>query len=294
MSNTEQFCPKCGLVVNETIFDLNEPNSSSFAIKEELSTIVDNTQKTKDSTGRVFNFTQRKLAKKLRSWQKRMRVTSSSEKNLVVANLEIEKIGSTLSLSSFLKYSISQLYQDLQKVELTKGRSVALTICALTYIVIMQQQLAISFDEVVQAADFKKKKVSRVYKLYMKHIGDRVQLPETKQFITKYILYTDIDVKQRRKVFNCAQKVLDLTSVVAKTGKGPSAYVGALIYLVIYAMDVEFNEKEYIKRAKITTITLLTKLKLILDYLLTKIEPQLYPPEITTEKLIWFKNRIKN
>jgi transcription initiation factor TFIIIB Brf1 subunit/transcription initiation factor TFIIB len=282
--DSEEYCPKCGLVLNETFFNLQETEGTIRYSKDQLSSMVNNTKKTKDSLGKVLNVSQRNIARKLRNWQKRMKLTTSIERSLYSANLEIEKLGQILFFSKNIKTEILEVYKFLQSKQLTRGKCVAVSICAISYIMVLKHKLAISFDDVVSTTELKKKKVSRVYREYIKELDTTIELPDSTNFINKYIFYGDVDPKMSYDLYILAKQILNITNYIAKMGKGPAAYVSALVYITFKLKEVPIDLKRYMKKAKITAITLNAKLAVILQYIINLPEKE-YSQFTTKERL---------
>lgn len=260
-----EICPVCGLVIND--FFVDAPTTNTNQGIEEISSVVMQSKVAKDSSGKFLTYTQRNVAKRLKNWQKRMRLITPKERINFNLNIQVDKITNNLSLAPKFKDEIFSIYNNLREKGLTKGKSIATAICAITYIVCIKHKLAISFDDIVSTTELKKKKVSRIYKAYIKEVDTGIELPESSNFVKKYIFYGQLTPAKTIELTKIVNHILDLTKQASKMGKGPNTYVSALVYFIMKILGEDINLKQYMQKAKISNITINTKIKLIMNEL---------------------------
>ena len=122
----EVTCEHCGMVLEDQIidpgaeyrnFDQGQKEDRSHYGSKEFVTIHDKglpteiSPKNRDANGNSISASNRMLMYRLRKWQKRMRVSNGSERNLAVAMGELDRIAGAMSLPDNIKESTAVIYR---------------------------------------------------------------------------------------------------------------------------------------------------------------------------------------
>jgi transcription initiation factor TFIIB len=135
----EHRCESCGLVVTTEAIDhgpewravTSEEKDSRSRVgaptthrlhNKGLSTTID--WRNEDASGRSLYTRQRKLMKRLRTWDERFRTKSNQERNLKHALGEIDQMASTLGLPEHVRETAGVIYRRVLEEELLPGRSI--------------------------------------------------------------------------------------------------------------------------------------------------------------------------
>ena len=134
----ELVCSTCGMVISENR-EAGGPEWRSFANDGAdksrvgsgtsitihdmvLSTTISSTNK--DATGKPLSSTMKKSIDRLRTWNTRSQVNSSSDKNLRQALSEMDKLKDKLSLTDNVIEKAAYFYRKANEKKLVKGRSI--------------------------------------------------------------------------------------------------------------------------------------------------------------------------
>ena len=134
----ELVCSDCGLVIDENFidqgpewraFDHDQRMKRSrvgapmtYTIHDKgLSTMID--WRNRDSYGKTISSKNRAQLYRLRKWQRRIRVSNATERNLAFALSELDRMASALGLSRNVRETAAVVYRKAVDKNLIRGRS---------------------------------------------------------------------------------------------------------------------------------------------------------------------------
>ena len=95
----------------------------TFTIHDKgLSTMID--WRNRDSYGRAISSKNRAQLYRLRKWQRRIRVSNATERNLAFALSELDRMASALGLPRNVRETAAVVYRDAVDKNLIRGRSI--------------------------------------------------------------------------------------------------------------------------------------------------------------------------
>ncbi len=174
----ESICGDCGLVLYEQMLDkgpewrafTQEEHTSksrvgmptSYSIHDKgLSTTI--SQVDRDAFGRKLPLSTRLQMWRLRKWQIRSRVHSSSDRNLAQAMAELERLSSKVNISPPIKEKAAVIYRKALDKALVRGRSINSIAAAALYAACRKSGSPRSLREIANASLVDKKDVARCY-----------------------------------------------------------------------------------------------------------------------------------
>jgi transcription initiation factor TFIIB len=274
----EYFCPRCGKIIESQIYDLGIQSKSYISqnvtrasvsnpnpfYSHLISTSID--LKNRDTYGKSIGMKSKLNTNLLRIWQKRLRVTNIQDKNLISAILEVQRLGNCFNLSDYIKQESTNMYKQLGSKNISKGKSVFGLISAITYILCIKNKIPITLQEINRVSKVKKRRITKLYRLIIKQLGVKLELPTIKNYVNKYITYINFNSSLEIGKFRdqCVE-IIDYYSNKLETGKGPLTITCALIYILAKLNDMDFDLKVFISKVNITRITFKLKVKSLLE-----------------------------
>jgi len=197
----EVVCMDCGIVVAAKIADRgpewrafdDEQRSKrtrvgaplTYTIHDKgLSTTID--WHDRDVYGKSLSPGQKAQVYRLRKWQRRIRVSDATERNLAFALSEITKISNNLSLPKSILETASVIYRKAVKERLIRGRSIQGVTSAAIYLACRQCGLPRTLDEIANASTVTKKEVGRSYRFLIRELNYKIPPLRPSQYITKF------------------------------------------------------------------------------------------------------------
>jgi transcription initiation factor TFIIB len=231
-----------------------------------LSTMID--WHDRDIYGKRLSPGQKAQIYRLRKWQRRIRVSDATERNLAFALSEITKISNTLNLPKNILETASVIYRKAVKEHLIRGRSIQGVTSAAIYVACRQCGLARTLEEIAQASSINKKEVGRSYRFLIKELNYFIPPLKPSQYITKF----SSQLTMQGKVEEIAQKIL-LTARDLKltSGRGPTGIAAAASYIASVLTGERKTQREIAEIAQVTEVTIRNRYKELVERLMFEV-----------------------
>jgi len=231
-----------------------------------LSTMID--WHDRDIYGKRLSPGQKAQIYRLRKWQRRIRVSDATERNLAFALSEITKIANGLNLPKNILETASVIYRKAVKEHLIRGRSIQGVTSAAIYVACRQCGLARTLEEIAQASSINKKEVGRSYRFLVKELNYFIPPLKPSQYITKF----SNQLTMQGKVEEIAQKIL-LTARDLKltSGRGPTGIAAAASYIASVLTGERKTQREIAEIAQVTEVTIRNRYKELVERLMFEI-----------------------
>src|SRR5438876_550947 len=146
---------------------------SSFAIHDKgLSTVIDRVNR--DAYGRQLSPERRIEMLRLRKWQIRTRVHSSSDRNLAQAMAELDRLTDRLHVPNGVKEGSAIVYRKALDSGLVRGRSIAAIAAAALYVACVVSGEKKTQKEIAEIANVTEVTVRNRYKGLKESLGMRL------------------------------------------------------------------------------------------------------------------------
>lgn len=278
--NAEIVCMNCGFVVATKLTDRG-PEWRAFDHEQRakrtrvgapltytihdkgLSTMID--WHDRDIYGKRLSPGQKAQIYRLRKWQRRIRVSDATERNLAFALSEISKIANTLSLPKNIVETASVIYRKAVKKRLIRGRSIQGVTAAAIYVACRQCGLARTLEEIAQASSIHKKEVGRSYRFLVKELDYFIPPLKPSQYVAKFSNQLTI----QGKVEEIAHKILTAARELKLTsGRGPTGIAAAASYIASVLTGERKTQREIAEIAQVTEVTIRNRYKELVERLL--------------------------
>jgi len=276
----EIVCMDCGFVVDSKIADRG-PEWRAFDHEQRakrtrvgapltytihdkgLSTMID--WHDRDIYGKRLSPGQKAQIYRLRKWQRRIRVSDATERNLAFALSEISKIANNLNLPKNILETASVIYRKAVKEHLIRGRSIQGVTAAAIYVACRQCKLARTLEEIAQASSIAKKEVGRSYRFLVKELDYFIPPVKPSQYVTKF----SNQLIMQGKVEEIAHKILGTAQELKLTsGRGPTGIAAAASYIASVLTGERKTQREIAEIAQVTEVTIRNRYKELVERLM--------------------------
>jgi transcription initiation factor TFIIB len=272
----EVVCTNCGFVVDTKLADRG-PEWRAFTPEQKTKrirvgapytfTIHDKGLSTKIDWRDIRGFPPEKKAQlhRLRRWQRRSRVSSSTERNLASALSEMYRMAAPLNLPKNILETASLIYRKAVNKRLNRGRSIQGMVVAAIYLACRQCGLVRTLMELSRASGINKKEVACNYRILVKELDYFVPPVKPGQYITRLCNTLALHGKAEEvahKILKGARK-LKLTS--GRGGKGVAAAAG---YLASTVVGDRRTQREVAEAVDVTEVTIRNRYKEMMKKLL--------------------------
>jgi transcription initiation factor TFIIB len=235
----------------------------TFTIHDKgLSTMID--WHDRDVYGKRIAPGQKAQIYRLRKWQRRIRVSDATERNLAFALSEISKIANNLNLPKNILETASVIYRKAVKEHLIRGRSIQGVTAAALYVACRQCGVARTLDEIAQASTVNKKEIGRSYRFLVKELDYFIPPLKPSQYITKF----SNQLTMQGKVEEIAHKILAAAKELKLTsGRGPTGIAAAASYIASVLTGERKTQREIAEIAQVTEVTIRNRYKELVERL---------------------------
>jgi len=231
-----------------------------------LSTMID--WHDRDIYGKSLSPGQKAQVYRLRKWQRRIRVSDATERNLAFALSEITKIANNLSLPKNILETASVIYRKAVKERLIRGRSIQGVTAAAIYLACRKCGLARTLEEIAQASSVNKKEVGRSYRFLIRELDYSIPPVKPSQYITKF----SNQLTMQGKVEEIAHKILAAAKELKLTsGRGPTGIAAAASYIASVLTGERKTQREIAEIAQVTEVTIRNRYKELVERLMFQI-----------------------
>jgi transcription initiation factor TFIIB len=275
----EIVCMSCGCVVAEKLvdpspewraFDSEEKEKRAragapltFTIHDKgLSTTID--WRDNRALGKNANIAQRLDIYNLRKWQRRVRVSDATERNLAVALSMLSKLSSALNLPKNILETASVIYRRAIKKRLIRGRSIHNVTAAAIYMSCRQCGIARTLDEIAAASNLNKKDVGRSYRFMIRELETFVPPSTSQNYAARFSNKLIVSGKAEA----IAIKILETAKSMRLTsGRGPTGIAAAATYIATVLTNERRTQREIAEIANVTEVTIRNRYKELLERL---------------------------
>jgi transcription initiation factor TFIIB len=269
----ETVCGDCGLVLFEQMFDKG-PEWRAFTQQEKasrsrvgmptsysihdkgLSTTI--SQVDRDAFGRKLPVTTRLLMWRLRKWQIRSRVHSSTDRNLAQAMSELERLSSKVYIPPQIREKAAVIYRKALDKRLVRGRSINSIAAASLYAACRETGTPRTLGEIAKASLVSRKDVARCYRLLLQELDVHVSVADPLTYISKIAEKNEIS----GKIQGAAIAILrEARQKRVGAGKDPMGLAAAALYIACLQHNVRRTQTDIAKAAGVTVVTVRNRYK---------------------------------
>lgn len=264
----ELVCSDCGLVIDENFidqgpewraFDHDQRMKRSrvgapmtYTIHDKgLSTMID--WRNRDSYGKTISSKNRAQLYRLRKWQRRIRVSNATERNLAFALSELDRMASALGLSRNVRETAAVVYRKAVDKNLIRGRSIEGVAAAALYAACRQCNVPRTLDEIAEVSRVSRKEIGRTYRFVSRELAMKLMPTSPIDYIPRFCsglnLKGEVQAKGIEILRQAAEK--ELTS-----GRGPTGVAAAAIYIASILCGDRRTQREVADVAGVTEVTI--------------------------------------
>jgi transcription initiation factor TFIIB len=269
----EFVCEGCGLVLDDQMidqgpewraFDMEQGEKRgrtgapmTIAIHDKgLSTEIG--WKNKDSYGKSIPTRNRAQLYRLRKWQRRIRVSNATERNLAYALSELDRMASGMGLPRNVRETAAMTYRKSVNKNLIRGRSIEGVVAASLYSACRQCGVPRTLDEIANASRVGRKEIGRTYRFMTRELNLKLLPTRPQDYISRFASELKLSGEVQSKALEILKEAHDkeLTS-----GRGPTGVAAASIYIASILCNERRTQREVADVAGVTEVTIRNRYK---------------------------------
>jgi transcription initiation factor TFIIB len=272
-SRAELICQDCGLVLDEELidhgpewraFDREQRESRSRVGAPMTYTIHDKGLSTeigwsnRDSYGKSIPTRNRAQLYRLRKWQRRVRISDGTERNLAVALSMLDRMASGMGLPRSVRETSAVIYRKAVLKNLIRGRSIEGVSASALYAACRQCNVPRTLDEVAEASRLSRRELGRFYRFLSRELGLKLMPTSPQDYLSRFCselkLSGEVQSKATELLKEAAKK--ELTS-----GRGPTGIAAATLYIASVLCGERRTQREVADVAGVTEVTIRNRYK---------------------------------
>ena len=282
----ETICGDCGLVLYEQMLDKG-PEWRAFTQQEKasrsrvgmptsysihdkgLSTTI--SQVDRDAFGRKLPLSTRLQMWRLRKWQIRSRVHSSTDRNLAQAMSELDRLSGKVTVSPPIKEKAALVYRKALDKGLVRGRSIAAIAAAALYAACRGSGTPRTLREIAEASLVDKKDVARCYRLLLRELDFHMPIADPLTYVSKIAEKNGVSGKTQGTAIQILREARQKRFAA---GKDPMGMAAAALYIACLQNSEKITQKDIAEAAGVTEVTVRNRYKALKKQLKLEIPDQ--------------------
>ena len=221
-----------------------------------LSTIIGRTNK--DAKGSKINSSMLSAIERLRTWDSRTQVYTSTDKNLTQAFAQLYTLKDKLGLPSAVIEKTAYIYRKAQENRLVLGRSISAVLVAAIFTACREMGIPRTLNDIATKSNVKRKSVAKCYRQLLLGLDLKIPMVDPIKCITRIANKAEITEKTKHQAIKLMNIV---TENEISAGKDPMGLATTVIYASCIRTGEIKTQKEIANAGDITDMTLRTRLK---------------------------------
>ncbi len=218
--------------------------------------------------GRISGDFARRL-RRIRIQHKRTRIRNSTERNLVTALSELNRLSSVMNLPQPIREEAAFIYRKAVEAKLVRGRSIEGVVAASLYAACRMRGNPRTLDEVGAASRTGRKEIGRTFRAIKMELQMQVAPASPEGYIPRFCNALGLPANVQG-VASLILRRIDNTSMMA--GRGPTGIAAAAVYLSSRMSESLRTQREVSQAAGVTEVTIRNRYREICEAL--EIDPE--------------------
>jgi transcription initiation factor TFIIB len=190
-----------------------------------LSTVI--ARSDKDASGYKIKPSMLSTVHRLRTWDFRTQVRTSTDRNLRFAFNELHTLKDKLGLPDAIIEKTAYIYRKSQERGLTRGRSVSALLAAAIYIVCRQMGVPRTLDDIAIISNIRRKSIAKCYRQIIIELDLKLPMIDTTKCIARVANKVNISERTKHQAINLMN---DVVNSGLSAGKDPMGLAATVVY----------------------------------------------------------------
>jgi transcription initiation factor TFIIB len=269
----EMICNNCGFVISDRAQESrpewrtfsSERNSERVRVGSPISltqhdmglaTVIGKSDM--DSSGQKLDPSMHSMIQRLRTWNFRTQVHSSTERNLMRALNELAIVKDKLGLSDAMIEKTAYIYRKAHEKHLAKGRSVSAILAAAIYIACREMGASRTLADIAAAMDVKRKIISRGHRIPINELDINTPPVDLVKCIARIANKANIDEKSKRMAMHT---MIDVVDREVSAGKNPMGLAASVLYSSCIRNEENTTQKNIADAAGVSEVTIRNRIR---------------------------------
>jgi transcription initiation factor TFIIB len=268
----EIICPRCGLVVTEKSYSLDqdwraytlteqrERSRSGYALSNKiydkgLSTTFNSYY---DSKGKKLDPEVQNMMTRLKKQDQRAKVNESWLRNLKIALSDMSRICNELYLPDHIHEKAAHIYRQILREDLVRGRSIDGFVSAAVYAACRTEKIPRSISDIAKVSYLTEHDIKYHYRILVKELDFKPPIDGPTKFVSSLSSKLKLNGIIEEESMNILRKAREHKLVM---GKNPRGVAAAVLYLACQENGVSITQAEVARAANTSEVTMRKRFK---------------------------------
>jgi transcription initiation factor TFIIB len=193
------------------------------------------------------------MMERLRTWDLRIKATSSNDRNLIFALNQLQTSKVRLGLSAAIVEKTAYIYRKAPKKGLVRGRTIPVVLNAAIYISCRELGIAKTLKEIADASNIKCKTLAKCYRQLIYELDIKILMVDSTKFIVKVANRANLN---KRTKYTAVDIMSHLNRKQISAGKDPMGIAATALYIACLNTGEKRTQTDIARAAGITEVTL--------------------------------------
>jgi len=269
----EIICSRCGMVISDKLLE-RRPEWRTFALEETegrartglpsslarhdmgLSTVIG--KENVDATKNKIEPSLLSTLNRLRTWDFRTQVRSSTDRTLRLAFGDLDSLKDKLGLSDAIIEKTAYIYRKAQQKGMMRGRSIHAVLAAAIYIACRQMEVPRTLDEIATIGNIKRKSIAKCHRELILELQLTLPTIDTTKCIARVANKANISEKTKHQAMTLMN---DVVKNGISAGKDPMGLAASVLYASCIKTGERKTQVDLANAAQITGVTIRNRFK---------------------------------
>jgi transcription initiation factor TFIIB len=244
-------------------FTVEEKNSktrtgapTSLAVHDMgLSTVIGRTNR--DASGQILDASMLSTIKRLRTWDTRIQIHNSEDRNLRQAFRQLDVLKDKLGLSDVIVEKTAYIYRKACERHLPRGRTITGVLTAAMYLACRDMGIPRTLKEISTISNIKRKDIARNYRMLVFELEIVIPIVDPMNCIIRIANRVKLSDKTKRQAVRMMNNIAK-EEIIVSAGKNPMGFAASVVYLanIITKEDDNMTQIELAEAAGVTEVTI--------------------------------------
>jgi transcription initiation factor TFIIB len=208
--------------------------------------------------------------KRLKTWDDRVQLHSSTDRNLWRAFPELNMLRGKLGLSDSLVEEIAYIYRKVEDRGIVRGRTIRGMLVACVYVACRRSSHPRTLKEISAKSNISRKDIAKNCRLVMEELGITSSLVDPMKCIIRVANAAQLGERTTRHAFKMMSELLRKKTLTA--GKDPMGLAASILYIATKETGETKTQLDMAKASGVTEVTIRNRIRaLVKDLNLSKV-----------------------
>jgi transcription initiation factor TFIIB len=270
----ELICSNCGMVLSDKVEDISRPEWNAFSAEEVnnkrrigaptslarydmgLATVISKTNR--DASGQKIDVSMHSTMQRLRTWDSRAHIHSSSDRNLIKAFNELDILKDKLVLSDAIVEKVAYIYRKALERRLARGRTTSGLMAAAIYAGCREMGTPWTLKDIAAASNLKRKDVARNYRTLLSILDLKIPNADPMKCIVKVANKANLTENTKREAISIMNEV---AKKEISAGKDPMSLAASVLYVSCLKTGEKISQGDISNASGVTEVTVRNRYK---------------------------------